>query len=41
MVEVPFQTQIVTGVINIIVFYFLIKKTKENLNSTKDTGVTP
>ena len=40
MVEVPLQTQIVIGIITIIVFYFLIKKTIENINSTNDDDDT-
>ena len=40
MNEVTTQPQIVIGIITIIVFYFLTKKTIENINYTNDDDNT-
>jgi len=40
MVEVPLKTQLVIGVITVLVFYLLIKQIIKNISSTNDDGGT-
>ena len=40
MIEIPLKTQLVIGVITVLVFYFLIKKMIKNISSTNDDGDT-
>ena len=40
MVEVPLKTQLVIGVITVLVFYLLIKQIIKNISSTNDDGDT-
>ena len=40
MVEVTLQAKLVIVIITVTVFYFLIKKTIENISSTNDDGDT-
>ena len=40
MIEIPLKTQLVIGVITVLVFYFLIKQIIENISSTNDDGDT-
>tara|TARA_B100000214_G_scaffold306787_1_gene237890 strand:- start:53 stop:229 length:177 start_codon:yes stop_codon:yes gene_type:complete len=40
MVEVPLKTQLVIGVITVLVFYLLIKQIIRNISSTNDDGDT-
>ena len=38
MVEIPLKTQLVIGVITVLVFYLLIKQMIKNISSTNDYG---
>ena len=38
MIEIPLKTQIVIGVITVLVFYLLIKQMIKNISSTSDNG---
>ena len=38
MVEIPLKTQLVIGVITVLVFYLLIKQMIKNISSTNDDG---
>ena len=38
MIEIPLKTQIVIGVITVLVFYLLIKQMIKNISSTDDDG---
>ena len=38
MIEIPLKTQIVIGVITVLVFYLLIKQMIKNISFTKDDG---
>ena len=38
MIEIPLKTQLVIGVITVLVFYLLIKQMIKNISSTKDDG---
>ena len=38
MIEIPLKTQLVIGVITILVFYLLIKQMIKNISSTNDDG---
>ena len=40
MIEIPLKTQLVIGVITVLVFYFLIKQMIKNISSTNDDGDT-
>ena len=40
MIEIPLKTQLVIGVITVLVFYFLIKQIIKNISSTNDDGDT-
>ena len=37
---IPIETQLLIGVITVIVFYFLIKQIIKNISSTNDDGDT-
>ena len=37
---VAIETQLIIGIITLLVFYFLIKKTIKNISSTNDDGDT-
>ena len=38
MVEIPLKTQLVIGVITVLVFYLWIKQMIKNISSTNDDG---
>ena len=38
MIEIPLKTQLVIGVITVLVFYLLIKQMIKNISSTDDDG---
>lgn len=38
MIEIPLKTQLVIGVITVLVFYLLIKQMIKNISSTSDDG---
>ena len=38
MTEIPLKTQLVIGVITVLVFYLLIKQMIKNISSTNDDG---
>ena len=38
MIEIPLKTQLVIGVITVLVFYLLIKQMIKNISSTDDNG---
>ena len=38
MIEIPLKTQLVIGVIAVLVFYLLIKQMIKNISSTDDDG---
>ena len=38
MAEIPLKTQLVVGVITVLVFYLLIKQMIKNISSTNDDG---
>ena len=38
MVEIPLKTELVIGVITVLVFYSLIKQMIKNVSSTNDDG---
>ncbi|MEL1226725.1 MAG: hypothetical protein VW963_08270 [Candidatus Neomarinimicrobiota bacterium] len=38
MVEIPLKTQLVIGVITVLVFYLLIKQMIKNISSTNEDG---
>ena len=38
MVEIPLKTQLVIGVITVLVFYLLIKQMIKNISSINDDG---
>ena len=38
MVEIPLKTQLVIGLITVLVFYLLIKQMIKNISSTNDDG---
>ena len=38
MIEIPLKTQLVIGVITVLVFYLLIKQMIKNISSTNDNG---
>ena len=38
MIEIPLKTQLVIGVITVLVFYLLIKQMIKNISSTNDEG---
>ena len=38
MIEIPLKTQLVIGVITVLVFYLLIKQMIKNISSTNDDG---
>ena len=38
MIEIPLKTQLVIGVIIVLVFYLLIKQMIKNISSTNDDG---
>ena len=38
MIEIPLKTQLVIGVIAVLVFYLLIKQMIKNISSTNDDG---
>lgn len=40
MIEIPLKTQLVIGVITVLVFYLLIKQMIKNISSTNDNGDT-
>ena len=40
MTEIPLKTQLVIGVITVLVFYLLIKQMIKNISSTNDDGDT-
>ena len=40
MIEIPLKTQLVIGVITVLVFYLLIKQMIKNISSTHDDGDT-
>ena len=40
MIEIPLKTQLVIGVITVLVFYLLIKQVIKNISSTNDDGDT-
>ena len=37
---IPIETQLLIGVVTVIVFYFLIKQIIKNISSTNDNGDT-
>ena len=40
MIEIPLKTQLVIGVITVLVFYLLIKQMIKNISSNNDDGGT-
>ena len=38
MIEIPLKTQLVIGVITVLVFYLLVKQMIKNISSTDDDG---
>ena len=38
MIEIPLKTQLVIGVITVLVFYLLIKQMIKNISSTNNDG---
>ena len=40
MIEIPLKTQLVIGVITVLVFYLLVKQMIKNISSTNDDGDT-
>ena len=38
MIEIPLKTQLVIGVITVLMFYLLIKQMIKNISSTNDDG---
>ena len=38
MIEIPLETQLVIGVITVLVFYLLINQIIKNISSTNDKG---
>ena len=38
MIEIPLKTQLVIGVITVLVFYLLIKQVIKNISSADDDG---
>ena len=38
MIEIPLKTQLVIGLITVLVFYLLIKQMIKNISSTNDDG---
>ena len=40
MIEIPLKTQLVIGIITVVVFYLLIKQMINNISSTNDDGDT-
>ena len=40
MIEIPLKTQLVIGVITVLVFYLLIKQMIKNISSTNDDSDT-
>ena len=38
MIEIPLKTQLVIGVITVLMFYLLIKQMIKNISSTDDDG---
>jgi len=40
MIEITLQTKLSIGIIALIVFYFLLKKTMKNISSTNNDGET-
>lgn len=38
MIEIPLETQLVIGVITVLVFYLLINQIIKNISSTNDNG---
>ena len=40
MIEIPLKTQLVIGVITVLVFYLLIKQMIKSISSTNDDGDT-
>ena len=40
MIEIPLKTQLVIGIISVLVFYLLIKQMINNISSTNDDGDT-
>ena len=40
MIEIPLKTQLVIGIITVLVFYLLIKQMINNISSTNDDGDT-
>ena len=40
MIEIPLKTQLVIGVITVLVFYLLIKQMIKNISSNNDDGDT-
>ena len=40
MIEIPLKTQLVIGVITVLVFYLLIKQMIKNISSINDDGDT-
>ena len=38
MIEIPLKTQLVIGVITVLVFYLLIKQMIKNISSNNDDG---
>ena len=40
MIEIPLKTQLVIGVITVLVFYLLIKQMIKNISSSNDDGDT-
>ena len=38
MIEIPLKTQLVIGVITVLVFYLLIKQMIKHISSTNDDG---
>ena len=40
MIEIPLKTQLVIGVITVLVFYLLIKQMIKNISTSNDDGDT-
>ena len=40
MIEIPLKTQLVIGIITVLVFYLLIKQMINNISSNNDDGDT-
>ena len=38
MIEIPLKTQLVIGIITVLVFYLLVKQMIKNISSTNDDG---